>query len=29
MGLLFMLSLIPFATAYAGQSRIAPFPVAL
>jgi uncharacterized membrane protein len=29
MGLLFLLSLIPFATAYAGQSRIAPFPVAL
>jgi uncharacterized membrane protein len=29
MSLLFVLSLIPFATAYAGQSRIAPFPVAI
>jgi uncharacterized membrane protein len=29
MGLLFLLSLIPFATAYAGGSRIAPFPVAV
>jgi uncharacterized membrane protein len=29
MGLLFLLSLIPFATAYAGQSHIAPFPSAV
>jgi uncharacterized membrane protein len=29
MGLLFLLSLIPFATAYAGESRIAPFPTAV
>ncbi len=29
MALLFLLSLIPFATAYAGQTGLAPFPMAL